>query len=122
VTIDVSDLDRGIAFWGGLLDLVETRRYQEYAWLGEVAPGVELILQQTADRKLNKNRVHFDIAGDPPAALEGRARELGAIVVDEVDNPAYALVVMADPDGNEFCISRRPSSTTVAGSTGNERR
>jgi catechol 2,3-dioxygenase-like lactoylglutathione lyase family enzyme len=122
VTIDVSDLARGVAFWGGLLGLAETRRYGEYVWLGEIAPGLELILQQTADRKLNKNRVHFDIAGEPPAALEGRALELGAIVVEEVEDPAYALVVMADPDGNEFCIARRSSSSTAARLHREERR
>lgn len=122
MTIDVSDLDRGAGFWGGLLDLAETHRYQEYVWLGEIAPGLELILQQTGDRKLTKNRVHFDIAGEPAAALEQRARDLGAVLVDEVDDPAYALVVMADPDGNEFCISRRPSSPTAARIDRDERR
>lgn len=96
--------------------MAESRRYQEYLWLGELAPGIELILQRTADSKHGKNRMHVDLTGDPDRLMERRAVELGATVVDEVDNPAYALVVMADPDGNEFCISREKSPAAAAGS------
>ncbi len=116
--IDVTDLDRGAAFWGGLLGMVERHRFEEYLWLGEVAPGIQLILQQTADPKHGKNRMHVDLTGDPAQKLERTAVDLGAVVVREVDNPAYALVVMADPDGNEFCISREKSPATTGGSQG----
>lgn len=109
ITVDVSDLDRGSRFWGTLLGLEEVERYQEYLWMGEIAPGLPLILQETGDRKLGKNRVHFDLSGDADGAVERLASALGATLVEEVENPAYALVVMADPDGNEFCISRRLS-------------
>lgn len=109
VTIDVSDLNRGVTFWGGLLGLDEVHRYQEYVWMEEIAPGLPLILQQTRDAKLGKNRVHFEITGDGQGEVEQLALRLGATLVEEVENPAYALVVMADPDGNEFCISRRLS-------------
>ncbi len=94
----------------------ERHRFEEYLWLGEIAPGIELILQQTADLKLAKNRMHVDLTGDPNGEMERKALELGARVVDEVDNPAYALVVMADPDGNEFCISREKSPASAGGS------
>jgi len=40
----------------------------------------------------------------------------------EGDDPAYALVVMVDPDGNEFSVASRPSATTVARLDREERR
>jgi predicted enzyme related to lactoylglutathione lyase len=33
-----------------------------------------------------------------------RLRALGARVLDEVKEPSGSWVVMADPEGNEFCV------------------
>ncbi|MFC4536758.1 VOC family protein [Sphaerisporangium dianthi] len=56
--------------------------------------------------KTGKNRLHFDIA--PPAhgdqrAEVGRLVSLGATTID-AGGPGTGRVLMADPDGNEFCV------------------
>ncbi|HLV53992.1 MAG TPA: VOC family protein [Actinotalea caeni] len=66
------------------------------------APGVRFWFQKVPERKVVKNRVHVDLtAADPPAEV-ARLRGLGASVVAEHEG----LVVLADPEGNEFCLLR----------------
>ena len=51
--------------------------------------------------KAAKNRIHFDLRAPGAIADEvARLRGLGATVVREGDD----LVVMQDPEGNEFCV------------------
>jgi hypothetical protein len=53
------------------------------------------------EAKIAKNRVHFDLRAPGPVADEvARLAALGATVLD--DGPD--LTVMADPEGNEFCV------------------
>jgi hypothetical protein len=58
--------------------------------------------------KFAKNRLHLDIA--PPADQDQQAEidrlvALGATRVD-IGQGDVSWVVMADPDGNEFCVLR----------------
>jgi catechol 2,3-dioxygenase-like lactoylglutathione lyase family enzyme len=56
--------------------------------------------------KIGKNRLHFDLAptvhGDPQAEVD-RLVSLGASRID-IGQGEVSWVVMADPDGNEFCV------------------
>ena len=56
--------------------------------------------------KIGKNRLHLDIA--PPADVDQQAEvdrlvALGATRID-IGQGDVSWVVMADPDGNEFCV------------------
>ncbi len=110
IVIDCADLDRAMRFWSGLLGVEPADRMEQYWWTSDVAPGIRLTLQRVDDAKRDKARVHFDLTSDDPAGLIARAVALGGSIVDEVEHREYALTVMADPDGNEFCINRRLSS------------
>ena len=56
--------------------------------------------------KTTKNRVHFDLRPDVDQGMEVRRLEgLGASRVD-VGQVDATWVVMADPEGNEFCVLR----------------
>jgi predicted enzyme related to lactoylglutathione lyase len=60
----------------------------------------------SAEKKISKNRLHLDIAppqdGDQDAEVE-RLIALGGTRVD-IGQGDVSWVVMADPDGNEFCV------------------
>lgn len=114
ITVDVSDLDRGEAFWGSLLAIATRRRREEYLWFEEVAPGVQLILQRVPETKVGKNRVHLDLDSSDPQTLISTVEALGGSRVTAVENDDYSLTVLADPDGNEFCILDRPSAGFTA--------
>lgn len=70
--------------------------------------GPPLLFVRVPDRKTVKNRVHLDLQPDGTRADEVlRLTQLGATVVDDRTGPdGGGWVVMADPEGNEFCVER----------------
>ncbi|MER6344564.1 VOC family protein [Streptomyces sp. NPDC001595] len=68
--------------------------------------GRRLLFQRVPEPKAAKNRLHLDLhPGEGRRADEvERLRGLGASVLREVREPSGAWVVMADPEGNEFCV------------------
>jgi len=105
VVIDVSSLDRGSAFWGPLLGVTQIERFDRYALFTDIVEGMRLVLQETNETKTSKNRMHLDITGDDPVSIVSWVLDHGGSIVTNVEATDYALVVMADGDGNEFCIN-----------------
>lgn len=70
------------------------------------APGAtpRLWLQRVPEAKEAKNRVHLDLRSDDPDGEVDRLLGLGARL--EVDQPNRGLIVLHDPEGNEFCVLR----------------
>jgi hypothetical protein len=68
--------------------------------------GPFLELLRSPAPKLVKNRLHLDLAphpGDDPAAEVARLRSLGATPAD-IGQGEVTWTVLADPEGNEFCV------------------
>ena len=69
-----------------------------------------LLFIEVPEAKQVKNRVHLDLepaAGGTRDQELARLLELGATVVDDRRRPeGHGWVVLADPEGNEFCILR----------------
>ncbi len=108
VFIDCLDLELMTAFWCEALDL-------EHVWTGP-SGGHLLAATDGSDRRLAlmpadseksaKNRVHFDLRPDHDQQAEVRRLEqLGARRID-IGQVDVTWVVMADPEGNEFCVLR----------------
>ena len=67
-----------------------------------------LVFVPVPEGKAVKNRLHIDLNPDDQAAEVARFEALGARRVD-VGQKDVGWVVLADPEGNEFCIlSARP--------------
>jgi Glyoxalase-like domain len=62
------------------------------------------------EAKQVKNRVHLDLAPPSPDQRDEEVRRivaLGATIVDDRRKPdGTGWVVLADPEGNEFCVER----------------
>ena len=58
------------------------------------------------ETKSVKNRLHLDLRADGVTTAEELQRllELGASPVDVGQSPDVSWVVLADPEGNEFCL------------------
>lgn len=108
VILDVSDGPRAAAFWAGVFETEVAFEFDEFVFF-DVAE-IHLVLQVVPDPKVVKNRAHFDLTSDDPDVFIDRVVGLGGSIVSAVDKPSYALTVLADPDGNEFCVSRQPST------------
>jgi hypothetical protein len=73
--------------------------------LVEGPPGSpRLWFQRVPEGKVVKNRVHLDLHTDHLAAEINRLVELGA---QQLEQERDGLVVMADVEGNEFCVTNR---------------
>jgi len=82
----------------------------EQAWLQDpVAKGMALYFQRVPEGKVVKNRVHLDVRpidGTRDEEVE-RLLGIGATLVDDQRKPdGTGWAVLADPEGNEFCVER----------------
>jgi predicted enzyme related to lactoylglutathione lyase len=67
-----------------------------------VAP--DLLFLRVPEEKAGKNRLHLDLRPEDQATEVTRLEGLGARRADVGQGPDVSWVVMADPDGNEFCV------------------
>ena len=111
VVIDCTDAERVADFWAAALGW-EKQAQRDYFWMsktGDPTTGdLILVFGPVPEPKTGKNRVHIDLSPvgcDQPEEVE-RLLALGARHVDvgQTDQP---WVVLADPEGNEFCVLRR---------------
>ncbi|OBA78786.1 glyoxalase [Mycobacterium sp. 1164966.3] len=65
--------------------------------------GPSWMFLRVGDKRIVKNRIHFDFRPDNQEAEVSRLLELGARHVD-IGQGEQSWVVLADPEGNEFCV------------------
>ncbi|HLH58403.1 MAG TPA: VOC family protein [Streptosporangiaceae bacterium] len=112
IVIDCADLDRAAEFWSEVLgyepDTSESERYRGLRPAD--GDGIEILLQRVPDGKREKNRVHLDLRTRDLDAEVQRVVGLGATrLTDEpVVEVGWHWHILADPDGNEFCVLRPP--------------
>jgi catechol 2,3-dioxygenase-like lactoylglutathione lyase family enzyme len=109
VTIDCADPQRLAQFWTAALGVEVQGDFGDYVFLQRPADGGALLgLQRVPEPRAGKNRVHVDLAGGSRAAEVPRLVSLGATVLGEHEVPGLRWTVLADPEGNEFCVGERP--------------
>ncbi len=112
VCIDSTDPKVPADFWEQALGWRRTYEADDEIVLeppaGSPADGVspDLLFLKVPERKALKNRLHLDLRPEDQAAEVQRLESLGAARVSVGQGPEVTWVVMADPDGNEFCILR----------------
>lgn len=76
----------------------------------------DLLFLRVPEAKTVKNRLHLDLRPADQSAETARLEGLGAVRVDVGQDATASWVVMADPDGNEFCVLRalRPDELAEA--------
>jgi predicted enzyme related to lactoylglutathione lyase len=72
----------------------------------------DILFLKVPDSKVVKNRLHLDLRPDDQALEVERLEKLGAkkIEIGQSTDPDTTWVVMADPEGNEFCVLRERQS------------
>ncbi len=69
-------------------------------------PYPDLLFIRVPEDKQVKNRLHLDLRPDDQAEEVARHEGLGARRVDIGQGADVSWVVMADPEGNQFCVLR----------------
>ena len=107
--IDCSDPQRLAEFWSEVLDYKITDSDEDSVELtGPEGSGPTLLFVKVPEKKRVKNRLHIDVnPRDREQAEEvERILALGATHADVGQGPDVSWVVLADPEGNEFCVLR----------------
>ena len=105
VGIDVADLERSEAFYSALLGVKRRSTWEQYLEFEPLPGGLIVYLQRVPEKKTSKTRVHIDLTVPDVPALE-RVEALGGSALRDFVEPGENLAVVADPDGNEFCLMK----------------
>ena len=105
--IDCADPAGLARFWAEALDYktLPGDDPDEAAIVPKSGQGTQLAFFRVPDEKSVKNRLHLDLRPEDQAAEVERILALGATKVD-IGQGSPSWVVLADPEGNEFCILR----------------
>ncbi|MEV4104421.1 VOC family protein [Nonomuraea sp. NPDC049649] len=110
VVVDCADVRAMARFWGEAVDVTVHEVTDDYARLrASDGAGPFLELVRTPDMKTSRGRVHVDLLPYPAEGKEAevaRLRSLGAVGAD-VGQGEVSWTVLADPEGNEFCVLGR---------------
>ena len=68
--------------------------------------GPDILFVKVPDAKVTKNRLHFDLRPKDQGAEVARLLTVGATHADIGQGDEVPWVVLADPEGNEFCVLR----------------
>jgi hypothetical protein len=108
LTIDCRDLQLVASFWQQALGY--RRSYEDNTEVALSAPegarANDVLILRVPDRKQGKNRLHLDLRPDDQSVEVQRLESLGASRVDIGQDGDESWIVMADPEGNEFCVLR----------------
>lgn len=111
LTLDANDPERLATFWA------EALGYRCLGGSGAFWPLLPadatepvLVIQQVDEPPSGKNRMHLDVHVVDLDAETDRLVALGAtrLSADVVAEHDHRWYVMADPEGNEFCVVQRP--------------
>jgi predicted enzyme related to lactoylglutathione lyase len=116
IVIDTHDLPMLARFWAHVLRWqILSEREREVVVGPDLNAQVGLCFMPVTDEKTAKNRLHLDLnpgTDDRQAEIE-RLIALGAREVDIGQTGDESWTVLADPEGNEFCVVR-PKTTLVS--------
>jgi len=107
VTVDCADPRQLAGFWTKALGVEVEVDYEEYLILTPAKEGgTKLAFQRVPEPREGKNRLHLDFATEDWASEVKRLVALGASEVDEQVMPGLTWTVLADPEGNVFCVGQ----------------
>ena len=118
VVFDANDPMRLAQFWAEALrwDIGETTD-DEVVLVPTDETSFGILFGLVPERKSSQNRIHFDLTTtslDDQNDTVARLLEIGAAHVDIGQDPDEGHVVLADPEGNEFCVLE-PGNNFLAG-------
>jgi catechol 2,3-dioxygenase-like lactoylglutathione lyase family enzyme len=112
VVLGVDDLRRAVEFWTRALDYLPEREIaddDDFVILAPArGPGARLALHPSGTQAQAHPRIHLDLYADDAAEQAAEVERLVALGATRVNWDLYPddpdFVVLADPDGNRFCV------------------
>jgi catechol 2,3-dioxygenase-like lactoylglutathione lyase family enzyme len=110
VVINCADLDRMRDFWCAALGLRPGPVSEEGRFQVLGGDRVNLSLQVARTPVTARDQMHLDLYTAEQEAEVARLTGLGASLVRTHHDPTDDYVVLADPEGNEFCVCAVPDA------------
>lgn len=120
LTVDCADPVRLAAFWGALLDRDPEPGLPGWVQLAsrhDHEPRINF--QPVPEPKRGKVRIHLDVTVDDVDSAIELVLDLGGRETGErYEYPEGTVVILNDPEGNEFCIVQYRTSRNAEGDDG----
>jgi predicted enzyme related to lactoylglutathione lyase len=109
VVINVSDYEKEKAFWMAFLGVGVAREFPGFCWLEpQHDGGVAVALQLSEDPGDNAGRLHIDTGVADVDEARAAVEALGGSHCEDHEIMGFRWAIMADPEGNRFCIAAAP--------------
>lgn len=105
VVINVLDLEREVDFWMDFLRTSIARSVDGFTWLAARDGEPSVALQLVEHAAEGPRRLHLDFSTDDVETEVSRVVTLGGSIVARHQVADFAWTIVADPEGNEFCLS-----------------
>jgi predicted enzyme related to lactoylglutathione lyase len=105
VVVDAKDPVGLAQFWADALGYETHSSDPGWAWITDpTGKRARMSFQYEREPKTSSNRLHLDLKTDDVDTEVQRLSQLGATVKKEFREPEETVIVMQDPEGNEFCV------------------
>ena len=106
ITLDCDDVLSVAGFWSSAFDQpLDEGAGEFFATINSADSSVPtLMFLKVPESKSTKNRMHVDLAADDRPAEVERLVGIGATHVADKEEWGHSWSVMADVEGNEFCV------------------
>lgn len=110
IVIDCADHEVVVPFWlDAMGEYARSDVDEQYVAIAPTERAIgrpAILFQKVSEAKTVKNRVHLDLRGESMADEVARLQSLGAtFIAERALGDSVRWTVMADPEGNEFCVS-----------------
>jgi len=106
IMIDCHDPQALFEFWSRIVDIETEHVWPTYIFSTKL-PGnhIRLAFQKVPEDKVVKNRLHLDLGHPDPEAFVALVESLGGSRLADHGDEGFQWTVLADPEGNEFCVT-----------------
>jgi predicted enzyme related to lactoylglutathione lyase len=106
VMIDCHDPESLFSFWATITGVEAENRFPNYIFSSKLEGNhIRLAFQKVPEDKVVKNRLHLDLGHPDPDAFIAQIEELGGSRLADHEIGGFTWTVLADPEGNEFCVT-----------------
>lgn len=105
VVIDTHDPQLVARFWAQTLGRDIADDWGGFVRLTPDEAGTQLAFAAVPETKTVKNRVHLDLTAPDRQRATAELIAIGATMIETRNQDGHTWAVMADPEGNEFCVA-----------------
>jgi predicted enzyme related to lactoylglutathione lyase len=106
VVVDCVDPPALARWWADLTGYAPRTTYDDWSTISNDDQSMIIGFQKVPEGKVVKNRVHLDFWATDEEAAAREVEAMGATRLWVSEDPEDPFVVLADPEGNEFCLIR----------------